>query len=121
MIHESAEALQCAYNLCHICNDWLLVCIRNLSHEGICDWVVYRELNLLRIDKHDFKFVRVLLEKQRANHSIQTYRLTLTGSTCHEEVRNLCKVNHEDLVRDCLTQRKWKIHLCLLELTGVQN
>ena len=121
MIHKRAEAFQCTYNLCHVGNDWLLICIWNLSHEGISDWVVDRELYLLWIDKHNLQFVRVLLEKQRTYHSIKTYRLTLTGSTCYEKVWYLCKVNHEDLIRDCLTQSKRKIHLRLLELARVQN
>ena len=63
----------------------------------------------------------MLLVEQGSDDGVQTNRLTLTGSTGNEQVRNLRQIHHEHLVGDGLTQRDRQLHLGFLELLGVQN
>ena len=63
----------------------------------------------------------MLLVEQGSDDGVQTHRLTLTGSTGNEQVRNLRQIHHEHLVGDGLTQRDRQFHLGFLELLGVQN
>ena len=63
----------------------------------------------------------MLLVEQGSDDGVQTDRLTLTGSTGNEQVRNLRQIHHEHLVGDGLTQRDRQFHLGFLELLGVQD
>ena len=63
----------------------------------------------------------MLLVEQGSDDGVQTNRLTLTGSTGNEQVRNLRQIHHEHLVGDGLTQRDRQLHLGFLELLGVQD
>ena len=63
----------------------------------------------------------MLLVEQGSDDGVQTNRLTLTGGTCNEQVRNLRQIHHEHLVGDGLAQRDRQLHLGFLELLGVQN
>ena len=63
----------------------------------------------------------MLLVEQGCDDGVQTNRLTLTGSTGNEQVRNLRQIHHEHLVGDGLTQRDRQLHLGFLELLGVQD
>ena len=63
----------------------------------------------------------MLLVEQGSDDGVQTNRLTLTGSTGNEQVRNLRQIHHEHLVGDGLTQCDRQFHLGFLELLGVQN
>ena len=63
----------------------------------------------------------MLLVEQGSDDGVQTNRLTLTGGTCNEQVRNLRQIHHEHLVGDGLAQRDRQLHLGFLELLGVQD
>ena len=63
----------------------------------------------------------MLLVEQGCDDGVQTNRLTLTGSTGNEQVRNLRQIHHEHFVGDGLTQRDRQFHLGFLELLGVQD
>ena len=63
----------------------------------------------------------MLLVEQGSDDGVQTNRLTLTGSTGNEQVRNLRQIHHEHLVGDGLTQRNRQFHLGFLELLGVED
>ena len=63
----------------------------------------------------------MLLVEQGSDDGVQTNRLTLTGGTGNEQVRNLRQIHHEHLVGDGLTQRDRQLHLGFLELLGVQD
>ena len=63
----------------------------------------------------------MLLVEQGGDDGVQTNRLTLTGGTGNEQVRNLRQIHHEHLVGDGLTQRDRQLHLGFLELLGVQD
>ena len=63
----------------------------------------------------------MLLVEQGSDDGVQTHRLTLTGGTGNEQVRNLRQIHHEHLVGDGLTQRDRQFHLGFLELLGVQD
>ena len=63
----------------------------------------------------------MLLVEQGSDDGVQTDRLTLTGSTGNEQVRNLRQIHHEHLVGDGLAQCDRQLHLGFLELLGVQD
>ena len=63
----------------------------------------------------------MLLVEQGSDDGVQTNRLTLTGGTGNEQVRNLRQIHHEHLVGDGLAQRDRQLHLGFLELLGVQD
>ena len=63
----------------------------------------------------------MLLVEQGCDDGVQTNRLTLTGGSGNEQVRNLRQIHHEHLVGDSLTQRDRQLHLGFLELLGVQD
>ena len=63
----------------------------------------------------------MLLVEQGSDDGVQTNRLTLTGGTCNEQVRNLRQIHHEHLVGDGLAQSDRQFHLGFLELLGVQD
>ena len=63
----------------------------------------------------------MLLVKQGSDDGVETNRLTLTGSTGNEQVRNLRQIHHEHLVGDGLAQCDRQLHLGFLELLGVQD
>ena len=63
----------------------------------------------------------MLLVEQGSDDGIQTNRLTLTGGTGNEQVRNLGQIHHEHLVGDGFTQCDRQFHLGFLEFLRVQN
>ena len=123
VIHQLTKGVQSLDNLCNISDDSFLVLIvgRNLRHEMVHDGGIDTKLHLLRINKHELQFVRMLLVKQRCDDGIQSNRFTLTCSTSHQQMRYLGQVNHEHIIRNGLTQSNGQIHGCLAEPLGVQD
>ena len=60
----------------------------------------------------------MLAVEQRCDDSIQTHRLTLTRSTCHQQVWHLGEVKREVLVLNGTSYDHWKLGTRLLELLG---
>ena len=63
----------------------------------------------------------MFLVEQRRNDGIQTNGFTLTCCTCHQEVRHLCQINHENFVGDGLAEGNGKCVVAFLEFLTFEN
>lgn len=82
---------------------------------------VEAEFHALGVDENEFQFRRMLLVEKRCDYGVQTYRFTHAGGACHKEVRHLGEVSHENLVRDCLSERHGKFHGAVAVDVAVKN
>ena len=85
------------------------------------DGVVHRELHLFGVNHHQLQFLWMLLVEQRRNDGIQTNGFTLTCCTCHQEVRHLSQINHENFVGNGLAECNGKCVVALLEFLTFEN
>ena len=117
VVHFLGQGVERLHNLCNVGYDWFFL-VRHFRQELTLYLAVQRELHLLRVNHHELHVSRMLGIQQRCDDGVQSDRLTLTGSTSHEHVRRLGKVEDEHLVRDSLTKsyRQSVFLLCLLIL-----
>ncbi len=112
-IHLDAERVEGADDLLDVGDDGLLL-IGHFGEVVAVDGGIEGELDLLGVDKHELEFGGMLAVEQRSEHRIETYRLTGTGGTGHEEVGHLGEVGDEDLVGDGLAEGDGELHLGIL-------
>ena len=101
LVHLNAQGVERAHHFLHIGDDGVLR-IGELGQIMALNAVVKRQFHLLRVDHDEFQLRRMLAVKQRSDDGIQSYRLTLTCGTCHEDVRHLGQVEDVGLVGDGL-------------------
>ena len=121
VVHELAQGVESPYNLVDIRDDRLVLVFGQRCHVVRCYLVVYGELHLLRVYKYEFQLVGVFLVKQRCDDGVKTNRLSLSCGTGHEKVGQLVQVEHEDIVRDSLSNHYGQLHPRLLEFLRVYD
>ena len=123
LIHLQTETLERLDDLVNVCNDGLFAVFvaLNLCQEMVDDRTVEVELHFLRVNHHQFQFGRMLFIEERGDDGIQADRLTLSSSTCNQQMRHLGQVGHKDFVGDGLAECHRKFVVCFLELTAVQD
>ena len=122
-IHKFTETVQCTDNLRNVGDDSFLFAglVRHLCHKVVYYRSIDAELHLLRVDEYELQLVRMFLVEQRGDDGVKTDRLTLTGSTSNEQVRNLCQIDHKHFVGDSLSECYRQRHIRFLELTTVED
>ena len=101
VVHLHTKRAECVDHLCHVGHDG--VGILELGEIMLLNHGVERELYLFGVNHDEFQFVRAFLVKERCNDSIEAYRLTLTRSTGHEQVRHLGQIGHIHIIADSRT------------------
>ena len=120
VIHERAQTLKGAHHLGHVGYYGFVVGI-HLSHEMVGNGRVDTEFHLFRVDEHKLKLVGMLLVEQRGDDDIQAHRLSLTGCSGHEKVRDFREVGHEHLVGNGFTEHDGQVELGVLKPLRIEN
>ena len=110
IIHLLTYGIKCHDHLRAIGNH-RLIRIGQLRQIVTLQFRIDTKLHHLGIHQDKLQFRRMLAIEQRGDNGVQSDRLTLSGSTSHQEVRHLAEIKHKNVVRNGLAQHHGQIIL----------